>query len=284
MIPGARLGPGIHDGVPMRDYLALPAIGSTHLGWLAVSPLHYRWMSTRPPGRTDATDLGTMLHAAVLEPDTFSARYAMEPDLDEIGGAKPRATKAYREARAELEAGGRTVMKSSEWEKVNGMARSILRHSAAVKLFKKAPRREVTMLWDSDGILCRGRADLYGEGVHGDLKTTRNLRRFSPHVVTSFGYYRQSGWYSHGAGLLGEPAAHTYYVAVENVPPYDCGVFAMDPDAVAAGRLEAEGLLERLRECLASDEWPGMFPWLMRATITDAVALDVPDEEIEQDA
>src|SRR5687767_9617340 len=49
---------------------------------------------------TDAMLYGSMLHCLVLEPDDFFNRYHTIEDGDicnQIGGAKPRATKVYKE-------------------------------------------------------------------------------------------------------------------------------------------------------------------------------------------
>src|SRR6185503_13815919 len=112
---------GLHHGVPMREYLKIDALGSSRLEHLAVSPLHYRYMSTQPDEETDAQELGTALHVAVLEPDLFDSAYVIEPDIARIGGAKPRATNAYKEAVATLEFEGRTVLKAEAMAKVLSM-------------------------------------------------------------------------------------------------------------------------------------------------------------------
>lgn len=275
--------PGIHPDMLMGDYLDLDAIGSTRLGWLAVSPRHYQWMLRAGREDTEATALGTALHMAILEPERFAAQYVPEPDLLAIGGAKPRATKAYREAIEAIEAEGATVLREDAARKINTMAQAVTSHPWAQKLLARARGREVTFLWERDGRMCRGRADLLADGMIADIKTTRSLKTFSPHAVTRYGYYRQAGWYQGGLEVLGHKIEHAYYLAVENVPPYDCGVFALEPDAIAAGRLECEDLWERLIECERSNEWPGMFPDLMNATITDAVALPEAAEDSDDE-
>ena len=112
-----------------------------------------------------------------------------------------------------------------------------------------------------------------GVGALVDIKTTRSLSTFSPFVVTRWGYYRQMGWYKDGLHRLGREVENFYFIAIESAPPYDVGVFALEPDAVEAGRLECDGLFERLEECEAKNEWPGQFPELASATIMDSVAL-----------
>ena len=284
------IGIGIHAGVSMAEYLALDAIGSTHLSWLDVSPLYYQHMRKLNERDTESTSLGTAVHTAVLEPETFKSRYVSEPDLDEIGGAKPRATKAYKEAVAVLEASGREVMRNDVSGKVWAMAQAVHAHPLAAKLLRIATERELTMLWDQgfgrpDGSigtrLCRGRADAIGGGVLVDLKTTRSLARFSPFELTKFAYHRQQALYRAGSAALGLKVQHVFVIAVESVAPFDVGVFEMDEDSLSVGENECTELLNRLAECEASRTWPGMFPELQKGTLTDYVIAEAALADLE---
>ena len=271
---------GLHPGIPMKDYLALDAIGSGRLEWLNVSPLHFKYMLDQPREETAAQHLGTALHAAVLEPDLFQNLYAPEPLEVAAGNIKPRATKAYKDAVAELEELGFTVLRDDVMAKVRAMAIAVRGHTHARRLLERATDRELTMLWDRDGRLCRGRADLLGRGVMADLKTTRNLKDFSPWAISKLGYFRQAAWYWDGAAKLGRPIEHFFFIAVESSPPHDVGVFVLDPAAIVVGLEECDRLMGRLAECERSGQWPGMFPDVVTATVTDALIGQLADEAV----
>ena len=71
---------GLHAGVPEADYRADPGLNASIIkhglgegGSLAAM----RWAMDNPKEPTDAMDLGTLLHALVLEPDTFPDRVAI---------------------------------------------------------------------------------------------------------------------------------------------------------------------------------------------------------------
>jgi exodeoxyribonuclease VIII len=272
--------PGLHHGVPMADYLALDALGSTRLGWLAVSPLHYRYRLGSPREETDATRLGTALHMAVLEPQRFAEQYACEPDPAMVapGNAKPRATNAYRAAVADMEAAGFTVLRADVRATVGGMANAVLGHPHAARLLERAPEREVTALWDLDGRPCRARVDLLGSNVAADLKTTRSLKTFSPWELTRYGYYRQASWYLDGLRRLGCYVERFFFIAVESTPPHDVGVFVMDPATLDIGLIECESLLKKLVECEHAGEWPGMFPDVQQAQLSDALVAQLVED------
>jgi exodeoxyribonuclease VIII len=270
----------------MEQYLAMDALGSSQLSWLATSPKYYQWMRSQPREETEATSLGTAVHTAVLEPEVFEQRYVAEPNPDDVApnNTNKRATKAYKDAVAALEARtGAIVLKRDTIEKVRAMAAAVHAHPHAAKLLAKAPERELTLLWDRDGRLCRGRADFLGPGVAGDLKTTRSLERFSPFELTRFRYYVQAAWYRDGLSRLDREVQHYFLVAVESVAPYDVGVFALDSDALTFGEMEFEVMCRRLEECEASGEWPGQFPEVQVARVTDQLTAELlgdPEKEV----
>jgi len=280
-LPDSQLRPGLHPNIPMRAYLAIDAMGSSRLEHLAISPLHYRYMSTQPDVETDAQELGTALHVAVLEPDLFKEKYVIEPDTALIGGAKPRATNAYRQEVARLEFDGRTVLKAEAMARVLAMREAILGHPHAARVLENAPEREVTGLWLNGKTLCRGRFDAMGPGVLADIKTTRKLKDFSPWTLTRLGYYRQAGHYVDGARKLGRETKHFFFIAVENNPPHDVGVFVLDEELIEVGRVECEALMARLARCERTGVWPGMYPEIQQAVLTEAIALQMADADVE---
>lgn len=280
---------GLHKNIPLADYLAMGGLGSTQLGWLAKSPLYYRYMIDHPEAAaadTDATFIGSAVHMAALEPDLFAATYCVEPDPFAVApdAKKPRATNAYKDAVAEIEAAGQMVLRFDQYDQVTTMASAIMSHVRAARLMAKAPERELTLSWrrgDDLERVCRGRADLLGDGVLVDLKTTRNLRKFSPFGVTQFGYHRQAAWYVDGLRRLGREVRYVFFIAIESEPPYDVGVFELQADALELGKRENEDLLLTLEECEAAREWPGMYTEVQVAKVTDTFAAEVEIETME---
>lgn len=273
-------GPGLHRGVSRKDYLALDAFGSGRLEWLAVSPKHYRYMLEQPAEESPSLSLGTALHAAVLEPDVFGMEYALEPLDVAPMNAKPRATNAYKEAVAEMEGRGLTVLREDTLAQVEAMAAAVMEHPKAAKLLAKAPERELTMIWNRDGRICRGRADLLGEVVLGDLKTTRSLRKFSPWAITEYGYHRQAAHYVGGLAQLGRTIERVMWIVVESSPPYDVGVFELDLPSLTLGHVQCDRLFEKLADCEREDRWPGMFEDVQIASVSDAALATMDDEAV----
>jgi hypothetical protein len=273
--------PGIYPGIPMRQYLEIDALGSSLIERLAISPLHYQHARAHPEPGTPALARGIALHMAVLEPQLFIEKYAPEPDVAAIGGAKPRATNAYREQVAELEAAGQIVLKDSEMALVLSMAAAIQKHPHAAKVLRNCPDREVSAIWSRGERLCRGRFDLLGANVMADLKTTRSLASFNPWGITKLGYFRQAGHYVDGARRLGRDVDGYFIIAVESAAPYDVGVFLLEKEILSVGLMEVEALMRRLDACELANDWPGMFPDVQEALLSDAAAIALAGAEEE---
>lgn len=276
------LAPGIYPGLPMAQYLALDAIGSTQLDWLGISPLHFDYMRRHPAKQSDAFDLGAALHMAVLEPERFTHAYAIEPDPESIAplNAKPRATKVYRDAVAAIEADGKFVLREDVAATIAAMTRAVVSNRLAARLLRLCEEREVSILWEREGHLCRGRSDMLGVDVTADLKSTRSLRDFSPWAITKYGYHVQQAHYVDGLARNDRPVRLVYLIAIESSPPYDVGVFEVPDDVLEFGRRRCEYLLEQLGKCERAGVWPGQFPTLQTAQITDAAAQQILEEEV----
>jgi exodeoxyribonuclease VIII len=280
MASGA-LEQGLHAGISMDRYQRIDALGSSRLGRLALSPLHYIHGLETEPEDTESTVLGTAVHVAVLEPELFDHYYAAEPDLNLVApdAAKPRATKAYREAVCELEASGKVVLRAETMDRVRAMTAAIQEHPHAKALLKQGPKRELTMLWHRDRRLCRGRIDMLGDRVAGDLKTTRDLRRFSPWEIVKHSYHLQAAWYATGLDTLGLQIEHWCWLAVESCAPFDVGVFVLDDATLHVCQAKCEALVEQLEECEETGHWPGMFPDVVQATLPDGLLAEFAEVE-----
>ena len=224
------------------------------------------------PEATEAFRIGSAAHCAVLEPDTFYARYAMRPEgID-------RRTKDGKAAFAQFEAenAGKVVIGSDELGDVREMAAAVAHHPLASQLLA-AGKPELTWRVEPKGSLAlQCRTDWFnptGCELSGwrpyvaDLKTVESLdsdafRNFE-RACFSFGYHRQAGFYLPLiTEILGGPVFDFFFVAVEKVEPFGVAVYRLSDAAIARGQDETITDLVRLQSCIASNVWPNLDPAL----------------------
>lgn len=259
-------------------YRALPAINWSSLKHMRDSALAYRYRLEAPVEDTPALALGRVTHALVFEPDTFERDYAIWE-----GGT--RRGKDWEEFKAANE--GRTIFKPEEIDRSIGMADAVRRHPL-VQQYLVGGVFESTLTWrDEDTDLeCKARPDwiIPDSKILLDLKTARSIdgRRFGA-AAAAYGYHCQMAHYAAGVlAVHGWLPKRVLIVAVETDPPHDVAIFELDADAMWAGKEEVAELMERLRQCIVTDRWPGRYE--------DEQALQLPawmfadDEDADADA
>ena len=155
-------------------------------------------------------------------------------------------------------------------------------HKAAAALLSHG-QAEVTAIWASDGLECKGRFDWLRFNDIVDLKTTRanSLREFS-HDCARYLYHGQVAWYADGAiaaGLNPRDADMPYIIAAQTVEPYDVWVLRVSGLAIEAGRNLCRELLAKYRACQAADFWPGIAPEEIDLELPSWAAGSHADEE-----
>jgi hypothetical protein len=204
---------GIYFGLPEDEYHADPAIGSSTLANMLVSPLTAWAQSNMNPEReerdTAAQALGSAFHRRLLEPDRYAVEYATLPDKDDypeaIDGGKDLQAKCAelgvakngtiadmcarilaKEPEAILwpviladwleDHEGLTHLKPDMADKVERMARIVEMHPEAKKAIRGGVS-EVSIFWHDEetGLRCKGRLD-YLNGAIVDVKSFANSR------------------------------------------------------------------------------------------------------------
>lgn len=206
------LAPGLYFGLPADDYHADPALSSSGVRDLLISPLTFYCNHLADTGEdpdTKATATGTAFHARIVEGrDVFQARYALplekddHPDaLDGAADLKARCKElglpvggniaalceriATADPRAELwplmvaehraRHAGKTFIKPDAWMEIEFAAGIVERHPTAAKAFAGG-FPEVSMVWldEETGVPMRSRPDYLKVGFLVDLKTFSN--------------------------------------------------------------------------------------------------------------
>lgn len=234
--------------------------GEGHLSFsslkaFAESPAKFVEYKMAKPEPTDAMIFGKMLHCLILEPHEFEARYMCLDDTDicvSIGGAKPRATKAYKEwkAVALAEAGDRELVETNDYYMARKMANAVRDNRASAKILALCPEHEKGIEWEFKNFQFKGFIDGRGEKAKLDIKvcTDASPRKFQRTIVEEK-YYLQGAMYTYAEG---EDVPY-YNIAVDR----SCGVSVhkLHQNLLEHGMNEYNTLLDRFNECILKDHW-----------------------------
>lgn len=282
-LEGVEICPGIWRDVPNEVYHRGPGISKSGLDLIDTSGALYWTMKQNPREATDAMFLGTVLHALVLEPDTFEQRYIAAPanaprkpsDRERYAKKPSPETLARVEwwDNFEREAEGRlvvpnddgdTVWKRDVWSTVHYMRDAIMAHpEAAIFLDPSDIVAELSHYWiDPDTKrLCKCRHDAWNgpNRMIVDLKSARDatLSGFQ-RAVHDMRYDVAAGWYQDGTRRCGQIVESMIFVACEKQPPYHVAAYELDPEWVRQGRIKYQRNLMDYDRMLREQEWPGL--------------------------
>lgn len=250
------LTPGLHAGVPEAEYRADPGLNASIIkyglgegGSLAAM----RWAMDNPTPPTDAMDMGTLLHALVLEPETFLDRVAI------WDGAK-RGT-AYTEFAAANE--GRIIIKPDQHTALARMRDSIMDHPQARALVTGQGMREATAIFNARaGIRGKARIDFLNteQNMLVDLKTARTCdpRAWTRTAAVPLKYDVQQAWYQAAFHAVLRRECRMAFVVVENCDRHRCRVFTLPPAPVDACLDAIAPLLDQWAEAQRTNVYPDL--------------------------
>lgn len=267
-------------------YHASAGISKSHLDAMASgSPRHY-WHKYLNPARepeepTPAKLLGQAIHSAILEPHLFSTEFAAVPD-----DAPKRPTSAQLRAKnpsletsqaidwwAEFNAAaeGKTILTAEQFDICIDIRDAVHSHPVASSLLQGGKAEQTVYAIDEEtGELVKCRIDYLTADIIVNLKSTEDAGAAA--FGKSAGAYRypvQQAWYE---GVLdsafGEHPPYWIFLAVEKSPPYALGIYYLEPEDVARGRVAARRDLMRIAECRRNGQWPDYG--------TEALPLQIP--------
>jgi hypothetical protein len=262
--PVSDLRPGLNFRVPEEVYRRAPAMNQSILKVGGRSMAHLHQSATTPEEATDPMDFGTAFHAAILEPGRFSAEYVVEPKWPRLGNN--HLTPEAKVDRAKFLANNPKAkfIDSDDMHRLLAMQRSVFGHPCASKLLATPGPIEVAALWrdEATGIWCKARLDKFIKGVFAlDFKTARDASPIEfEKVVYNLGYFQQAAWYIDGFKAATGEETDLQLVVTESEPPHLTAVYAIDDDALDAGRSLNRELLGQYASCLRSGVWTGYGP------------------------
>ncbi len=230
-----------------KDYHASEAIGSSLLKKISLKSLLH---AINDDFKTSsAMDLGSAIHAAILEPETFSNEFAVSEKFDRRTKAGKIAAAAFEEANA-----GKTIITEDQKKIVESVRKSVLNHPIASGMLKGA-ESEYSYFTEIDGINCKCRPDLY-HPEHGclvDLKSCADASKDGfIRACINLGYHIQAAFYLDVFNKAnGTDIKEFYFIAVETTKPYAVSTYKMGEVELNLGRAQykaALGMLKKYKE------------------------------------
>lgn len=231
------------------DYHAIDAEHFSSLKLLLDSPRAYARNKRLPVAETDAMLLGTATHTAVLEPELYSAKYA----IWDQGARRGKNWKSFCDENAD-----RRVLTVAQYDASMVISHAVRAHPVASALLSSG-QAEVSVLWrHGSGMLLKGRVDWLGDALV-DLKITRDPTP-SAFMADAFRrrYPMQIAMYSDGVASAMHKILPAYVIAAQNVEPFDVVTYSIGADILDHGRAEYALAITRLLECRAANAWPGI--------------------------
>lgn len=273
-----KLPPGCHENIPSERYHAAFGVSNSDLKKFAESPEIYR--NARILGfkedDSDLTDderksraMGTLLHAAILQPHLFGEgiSHYQKPEtyMHPKEGMKPwngNATvcKDWKEAHDD-----KPVISPKELRRIHGARDAILNHAVSGPLFAGPGANEVSIVAEhpGTGLTLRMRADRIAQDAMDnnwliDIKSVVDVDAFV-RSCRQFSYPIQSIHYSRTAKLAGINDVLFCFVCVELKPRYNVHpvrVVMMSEATKAEAEATWNQLLVSFAKCQAENVFP----------------------------
>ena len=226
------------------------AVSKSWLDKIEKSPLHLKsYLDGMGTSQTPSMQLGSVTHAAILEPDRFQSEFVCAPILD-------KRTKSGKEkfAQFEEENKGRIVVPPDMFSKAESMRDAVYANSAAKKLLVHG-QPEQSVFWN-DGefdVECKARGDWVRENIIVDLKTATDASKQSfSKSIANYRYHVQAAHYEVGFDI-----DKFVFIVVESEPPHGVAIYAVDSNMLLRGSEARKRNLDSYCECKAADVWPG---------------------------
>lgn len=239
---------GFYEDMPNDEYHASDGVSKSGLDLIERSPAHYKYPKKRTSTRN--MEIGTAIHAAILEPVRFDDEYC-------IADCDKRTHKDYKEA-VKVH-GGELTLTKPESKNVLGMRESVENNLDAMRYLRAPGKAELSAfaIDPETGVQIRARYDwITDDGIVVDVKKTQDLRKFGKSVA-EYRYHVQEAVYRHVYQLItGKELKAFYFLAVEEESPHSNQLFLLDDLSREVGEHYYRKNLRTYAECVKNNVWP----------------------------
>lgn len=224
--------PGYYSDVPNAVYHAHASVSKSGLDLVDRDPYHF--FNNKPREQTRPMQIGSAIHAAILEPEVFAREYMMLPEIKDRRQAEyKQAVKAY---------GPEKVFTADDCDNIDNIQKAVWGNAEASVLLKGEGFCELSgFVKDPEtGVMCRHRFDKLNveQGWAVDVKKTQDVREFEfSKSIYNYRYHVQAAFYlDQYYWLTGQHLKGMKFICVEEKWPHKVAVYFLDDVSIQIGR------------------------------------------------
>lgn len=261
---------GWHLDISNDDYHKGNGISSSNLKQLLdYVPERCAWNKLNPREATPSMQLGTLVHAMILEPDSVEKEFAVMPDFQ---GSWQKTNPMKADFIAQNP--NKTIVTKADYDTAIKMRDSAMRQTTVERLlgvdavfvaessaywYQEIAENEWTMLKCRPDALCGNYRPFVVDLKTGADATISGFQQ----AIIKYAYHLSAAMYMDGinqtpaiANYFGYSFTHFIWVVIENTPPYSAAIYQPDSKVMAMGRKLYEISQQRFAAA-KSNGWPG---------------------------
>jgi len=212
----------------------------------------YKWRHGKPREASKAMDLGTLIHAAALEPETVEDLIAISPYAD-------FRTKEAREWKAAQAESGKILTSQDEVDKALSIAETVT--DDYIAQFNAKYKTEVAVFGKIGATEIKGLIDIVPDGLDClvDLKTTGEIGSMESlqRVIVNRGYHWQAALYLDlWNAAANEKRTRFVFCFVETEYPHETAWVELSENLLEVGRTGYMNAVAKWQTCVTTNHWP----------------------------
>ena len=205
---------------------------------------------------TPAMDLGTLVHALVLEPHTFADQFAVSEKFDgraKIGKAGKAAFLLANE--------GKVIVDVDQMEAAQAMAKAVMEHPEVKPIMDVAGikfEHSGFCIDPATGLHVKYRPDIRTDHFIADLKSCKDASKEEfKRAILNLGYHVSAAHYLKcDHTLFNTTHGQFIFICVENTFPYEVAVYTLKSAAIDEGYDQCAKALNMIKDAQETGNYP----------------------------
>lgn len=267
---GIDITPGVYSDVPFPEYRAWNAMNISTLKWGLKSPKHLKAAIEGRLKFPDSPDrkLGRAIHCRLLEPERYKSEFQVAGKCQAVfKSGKNKGEKCGAPGKVQIDGewlcgkhgpeseGDLEILSIEEANRIERLNESVRQHPV-IKLLRQQGGCEVSLCWEQEGLLMKGRLDklIIREGFPPTIIDIKKVQvgRGDTHsvqaAIANYEYHVQAACYKCAVERLYGVSANFLWVFVEDDEPFDVNPVQAAGATLDLGLHQFKKLIAKCRE------------------------------------